>query len=129
MPLILHVIFAYLVPASLIEPLVDDKVIKVEVGGQLTLHCEATGTPEPTVILLKGVYDSTWYSQDFGQGTAVRSQRTFDPVQRENAGLYVCLAYNFLVGPPGGKRKVTDWKRIRLEVTGKCVDKQHQALL
>ena len=99
-------------------PLIDDEVISVEVGEQLTLHCEATGTPKPTVILLKGVFDSTRYNRDVGQRTAVSSKRIYDSVQKEDAGLYVCYAYNFLVGPPGGKRKVTDRKRITVEVIG-----------
>ena len=99
-------------------PQVNDELISVKVGERLTLHCEATGTPTPTVLLLKGIFESTWRSQDYGEGQAVRRVRTFDPVRKEDAGLYVCLASNILVGPPGGKRTVTDWKTIRVEVTG-----------
>ena len=112
----------YIVSASLIIPQVNDELISVKVGERLTLHCEATGSPTPTVLLLKGIFDSTWHSQDHGEATAVRRERTFDPVQKEDAGLYVCLASNILVGPPGGKRTVTDWKTIRVEVTGMYIN-------
>jgi hypothetical protein len=90
----------------------------VSVGERLTLRCEATGTPTPTVLLLKGIIDFSLPSQDYGERTAKRRERTFDPVQKEDEGLYVCLASNTLVGPPGGKRKVTDWKTINVKVTG-----------
>lgn len=105
-------------PASLIKPQSNDALFTVEVGGRLTLQCEATGTPTPTVLLLKGIFDSTWHSQDYGETAAIKRERTFDPVQKEDAGLYVCLASNILVGPPGGKRRITDWRTIRVEVTG-----------
>ena len=105
-------------PASLTKPRVNDEVVRVRVGERLTLRCEATGSPTPTVLLLKDIIDFTRPSQDYGEGTALRRERTFDPVQKEDEGLYVCLASNTLVGPPGGKRKVTDWKTIQVEVTG-----------
>ena len=105
-------------PASLTKPRVNDEVVRVRVGERLTLRCEATGSPTPTVLLLKDIIDFTRSSQDYGEGTALRRERTFDPVQKEDEGLYVCLASNTLVGPPGGKRKVTDWKTIQVEVTG-----------
>ena len=108
----------YIVPASLTKPRVNDEVVHVRVGDRLTLQCEATGTPTPTVLLLKDIIDFTRRSQDYGEGTALRRERTFEPVQKEDEGLYVCLASNILVGPPGGKRKVTDWKTIQVQVTG-----------
>ena len=96
----------------------------MEVGGRLTLRCEATGSPTPIVLLLKGVFESTWetHTQDYGDQSAPRQERVFDPVTKEDAGLYVCLASNILVGPPGGKRTVTDWKTMRVEVTSMFIN-------
>ena len=113
-------VWLHIVPASLIKPQINDEMYTVEVGGRLTLRCEASGSPTPIVLLLKGVFESTWKTrtQDHGEERAPRQERVFDPVTKEDAGLYVCLASNILVGPPGGKRTVTDWKTMRVEVTG-----------
>lgn len=105
-------------PASLTKPRVNNEVVRVRVGERLTLRCEATGSPTPTVLLLKGIIDFTRPSKDYGEGTVPPSEVTFDPVRKEDEGLYMCLASNTLVGPPGGKRRVTDWKTIQVEVTG-----------
>ena len=117
-----YIFFYSAVPASLTLPQDDGETISVQAGQRLQLRCEAIGTPAPTVYLLKDVYDATWRSQDFGNGTAKLRVRTFESVKMEDAGLYMCLASNTLVGPPGGKRKVTDWKTIRVEVTGMWID-------
>lgn len=115
--LINNVLF-YAAPASLSVPVLDDTTIHVQVGERLQLRCEAIGSPTPAVYLLKNVYDASYYNQDSGNGTAKITVRTFDPVELKDAGTYVCLASNYLVGPPGGKRKVTDWKTTRVKVTG-----------
>lgn len=96
-------------------------MISVQVGEKLELRCEATGNPLPTVYLLKDISDVIWHNQDFHNGTTARNVRTFKSVKLSDAGVYVCLASHYLVGPPGGKRKITDWKRIIVEVTGMCI--------
>ena len=93
-------------------------MISVAVGSDLELRCEATGNPTPTIFLLKDVFDTSFYSQDYGNGTTDRRVKTISPVTANDAGVYVCLAYNTMVGPPEGKRRITDWKRIIVEVTG-----------
>ena len=111
-------ISCFLVPASLISPRQDGAVVSVPVGGSVELRCEANGIPTPTVSLLKDVYDISWHNLDSYNGTAVRKIKRIDEVTPSHAGTYVCLAYNVLVGPPEGKRRITDWKTIILEVNG-----------
>lgn len=106
-------------PASLILPEVDGEVKHVAVGERLEIRCEASGTPTPTVYILKDIYDTTWHNQDFGEGTIERRVKMIESAKLTDTGTYVCLASNFLVGEPGGKRKITDWKTIRIEVDGK----------
>ena len=89
------------------------------VGGSVELRCEATGSPAPTVLLLKNIFDSSRHNLDAGNGTIERKVKRIDSASPSDAGVYVCLASNVLVGLPEGKRKITDWKSFTLEVNGR----------
>ena len=89
------------------------------VGGQLELRCEATGNPKPIIYLLKDV--NYVPELDHGNGTTERRVKTITSAKKSDAGVYVCMAFNTLVGPPEGMREITDWKRIIVKVNGKTV--------
>ena len=111
-------LFFFLVPASLTTPKIDNEVISVPVGEKVELRCEARGSPLPTIYILKDIYDTTWHNQDFTNGTIERKIKRIESAQLSDAGTYVCLASNVLVGPPQRKRTITDWKTIVLDVNG-----------
>ena len=104
--------------AALTVPQINNERISVPVGGRVELRCEATGLPQPSVYILKDIYDSTWHNLDFANGTFDRKIKRISSAKLSDAGRYVCLASNVLVGPPQGKRTITDWKTIILEVNG-----------
>uniref|UniRef100_A0A665U9G6 receptor protein-tyrosine kinase n=1 Tax=Echeneis naucrates TaxID=173247 RepID=A0A665U9G6_ECHNA len=67
---------------------------KVNVSATITLHCDAVGTPDPTVVWTKN-------NQTVKEGSGViLSQHnhilTIQRVKKEDSGLYVCTACNSL---------------------------------
>ena len=88
--------FSYQSPAAIIEPSQPHTVIRATVGDDIQITCRGTGTPSPTVLLLREIASLPPQSCP---GCPVVKGNKFSPVGLNDAGEYYCVAANTLVSP------------------------------
>ena len=82
------------VPARVVDPVRGHSVIRVTEGDSVTVQCEGTGIPTPSVLLLREV---TSVPQACGGCPPVNKNNVFESVRQQDAGEYYCVAVNTLV--------------------------------
>ena len=82
------------VPARVTDPVSSHSVIRANEGDSVTIPCEGTGIPTPSVLLLKEV---TGEPQGCGGCPPVSKNNFFESVSVNDAGEYFCVASNTLV--------------------------------
>ena len=82
------------VPARVIDPVRGHTVIRVTEGDSVTVPCEGTGIPTPTVRLLREVMS---VPQACSGCPPINKNNVFDSVRQQDAGEYYCVAANTLV--------------------------------
>lgn len=82
------------VPARVTDPLSDHSVIRAHEGDSVTVPCEGTGIPTPSVQLLREV---TSTPQACSGCPPVGKSNVFPSVRQRDAGEYFCVAGNTLV--------------------------------
>ena len=82
------------VPARVTDPVRGHTVIRVTEGDPVTVPCEGTGIPTPTVRLLREV---TSVPQACSGCPPISKNNVFDSVRQQDAGEYYCVAVNTLV--------------------------------
>ena len=79
------------VPARVTDPVRDDTDIRVTEGDSVTVPCEGTGIPSPSVQLLKSV------NYKMCRCPPINNNIVFESVRQQDAGVYHCVADNILV--------------------------------
>jgi hypothetical protein len=82
------------VPARVITPVPGHSVIRVTEGDSVTVPCEGTGIPTPSVLLLREV---TSVPQGCSGCPPVSKNNVFESVSQRDDGEYYCVAVNTLV--------------------------------
>ena len=94
------------------------RTVRLTVGEKFTIRCTAVGTPRPAVRVYKDEIDFQFRYHD-EEDDSVSKELVLHDVRRSDSGLYHCLAYNTMVNPPSGKRRVRDVTDITITVEGK----------
>ena len=79
------------VPARVTDPVPSHTVIRVTEGDSITVPCEGTGIPTPSVLLLREV---TNVPQACGGCPPVTKNNFFESVRQQDSGEYFCVAVN-----------------------------------
>ena len=82
------------VPARVTNPASSHSVIRANEGDSVTIPCEGTGIPTPSVLLLKEVTNEP---QACSGCPPVSKNNFFESVSANDAGEYFCVASNTLV--------------------------------
>ena len=99
--------------------------IRAQLGSNVSLSCNVSGTPLPSVTWLKRVgqedslappTDSNAAKDGFSNSETTLFSITLQRVTPKDSGVYKCMAQNRLVNPPKGMRECTDWGTIILVV-------------
>ena len=105
------------VPAQVITP---PQTFQLTVGQSFTMDCEARGTPNPRVRVLRLMGGQPELILQHNSDDTVHPNTLFLPsVTMKEQGTYYCYAYNVLVNPPLGKRMERDLVPIGINVIGK----------
>ena len=81
-------------PVSITDPVRSHTVTRVTEGDSVTVPCEGTGIPTPTVRLLREV---TSVPQACSGCPPIHKNNIFESVRQQDAGEYYCVAANTLV--------------------------------
>ena len=89
-----------------------DSVIRLHVGSSRSVHCDATGSPTPTVKWIRG----SSHTPPTTSGNGATLELVY--VTGEDAGTYYCFASNTLVNPPRGRREEVSVWTITVVIEG-----------
>ena len=82
------------VPARVTDAVQDRTVIRVTEGDSVTVRCEGTGIPSPSVQLLREVMS---IPHTCSGCPPINKNNVFESVTQQDAGEYYCVAANTLV--------------------------------
>ena len=83
------------VPARVTDPVSHHSVIRANEGDSVTIPCEGTGIPTPSVLLLKEVTSELQLGCE--ECPSVNRNNFIAAVSEQDAGEYFCVAANILV--------------------------------